>query len=391
MREPCRRCLRSPLTCYCAQLPQLPTRTRVVFLQHPRERRVAIGTARMAHLSLPNSELYQGVDFAGHARLEALGRDPGGVAVLFPGPGAEEPEAFAARGLHTLIVVDGTWPLAKKLIRTNPFLAALPRMAFTPRRPGNYRIRAEPAEHCVATIEAVAEVLGRLEGEPHRFDQLLQPFDFMVDNQLRFERERTGPPRHRLFKKPRQLPLGMRQLVARAPDLVVLCAEANAHPLGARIEPELVHLTARRLATGETFEAVLAPRRPLAEATPAYIELTREALLAGEPVPQALARLAAFLRPDDALAVWGTFSLDLLRAEGLAVQGALDVREARVQLLQRKVGGVEQAAEESGGQEAPWTGGRAGRRVAALEAVTRALLRVAEAGAPPPRRECLSA
>ena len=63
-RSVCARCRRPPVVCYCAVLPSLPARTRVLLLQHPRERHVAIGTARMAHLALPSSTLRMGVDFS---------------------------------------------------------------------------------------------------------------------------------------------------------------------------------------------------------------------------------------------------------------------------------------------------------------------------------------
>lgn len=39
--------------CWCAAIVPVASRTRVVFLQHPREARVAVSTCRMAHLSLP--------------------------------------------------------------------------------------------------------------------------------------------------------------------------------------------------------------------------------------------------------------------------------------------------------------------------------------------------
>src|SRR3954468_25008728 len=63
-RVTCPRCLRPEVVCYCAKLEHLDTATRVVLLQHPRERRVPVSTARMVHLSLTNSELHYGVDFA---------------------------------------------------------------------------------------------------------------------------------------------------------------------------------------------------------------------------------------------------------------------------------------------------------------------------------------
>src|ERR1051326_45398 len=71
-RRLCVRCLRPSSTCWCADLVPVATTTRVVFLQHPRESRVAIGTARMAYLALARSELHRGVGFETHTRVRAL-------------------------------------------------------------------------------------------------------------------------------------------------------------------------------------------------------------------------------------------------------------------------------------------------------------------------------
>ncbi|MFE8600954.1 tRNA-uridine aminocarboxypropyltransferase [Archangium violaceum] len=391
MRSLCLRCLRPQSTCYCARVPQVDSRTRVVFLQHPRERRVAIGTARMAHLSLTNSELHVGVDFSGHARLEALAAHPERVAVLFPGEEAIPLEEARLNPPETLIVVDGTWPLARKLVKTNPLLAGLPRIGFVPRRPSNYRIRAEPAEHCVSTIEAVVEVLGALEGNQERFDTLLNPFEFMVDTQLDRQDSRTEPPRRRIFKSAWQPPLELRTIAENFEHLVLLYAEANAHPAEQALPSELVHLVAMRPATGERFQAVLAPRQPLARSTCLHVELPEETLRAGEPLESGLARFQAFVRPGDKLAVWTTFALELLRRDGFPVPEALNVRLACARALKSKPGGVEHGAELLGSRlPEQWAPGRAGRRIVALEAVVRALDERGRATEPPSRQRMAS-
>ncbi|MCE9666251.1 DTW domain-containing protein [Myxococcus stipitatus] len=376
MRSLCLRCQRPETTCYCSQLPpRLDTRTRVVFLQHPRERRVAIGTARMAHLALANSELHVGVDFTGHSRLEALAARPESVAVLFPGEDAISVDEARAKPPETLIVVDGTWPQAKKVVMRNPVLAGLPRIGFVPRRPSNYRIRAEPADHCVSTIEAVVEILGLLEGQPEKFDTMLRAFEYMVDTQLERQSTRTTPHRRRIHFGPWRPPLELRTLAERFPHLVVFYGEANAHPTGTDIPSELVHVVACRLATGERFEAVIAPEQPLAHSTPLHVELPEEVLRAGEPRVQAMARFEAFLRPDDELAVWTTFALDLLWEGGVARRTARNVRLATARALEGKAGGVEHAMELLSGPELPvWAPGRAGVRIRALESVVRVLV-----------------
>jgi hypothetical protein len=280
--------------------------------------------------------------------------------------------------------VDGTWPLAKKVVKTNPVLASLPRIGFTPRRPSNYRIRAEPAEHCVSTIEAVVEVLGALEGgDPARFDAMLHPFEFMVDTQLENQSHRNDPPRRRVYKAPWRPPLELRGLAEELPRLVLLYAEANAHPLADDIPPELVHLVACRPSTGERFEAILSPRQPLARSTPLHTELPEGAIRAGEDRESAMARFEAFLRPDDVLAVWTTYALDLLWRDGVTRRPAANIRLVAARALKGKAGGVEQAVPLLGAEALTlWAPGRAGRRIQALEAVARELIRRGQALSP---------
>ena len=50
-RSLCAACRRPDVVCVCAHVHAMPTRTRVLLLQHPKERKVGVGTARIAHLS----------------------------------------------------------------------------------------------------------------------------------------------------------------------------------------------------------------------------------------------------------------------------------------------------------------------------------------------------
>jgi DTW domain-containing protein YfiP len=369
----CNRCQRPAKVCWCDRLTRLHSRTRVCFLQHPRESRVAIGTARMAHLSLPNSELHRGVEFGAHERVRALA-SASDTALLFPGEGALDPEELSGSSPRTLIVVDGTWAQARKVVKRNPLLQALPRIGLRPAQPSNYRIRSEPAAHCVSTIEAVVHVLGALEGDPGRFQPLLRAFDRMVDLQLEHAARRAGPPRVR--RKPQRRPraeLALAELHARFPAAVAIYAEANAHArLGSGAgEAELIQLVAVRPATGARFEALIAPRRPLAPGAPAHLEVAAARILAGDDIQSALGRFRAFLHAEDLFCGWGGYALDLLRAEGGPERPFLDLRLLAARLLRRRPGGVEQAVRLLGRPEPqrPLGEGRAGRRLAALAAL----------------------
>lgn len=357
--------------CFCDRITPLATRTRILLLQHPREERVAIGTARMALLALPNSQRRVGLDFSGDPDVRAAVATTGSAYVLFPGPDAT-PAGSLPRGRElTLIVLDGTWPQAAKLLKLNPAIAALPRVAFHPRSPSAYAIRREPADFCVSTIEALAEVLGVLEPDGHRFERLLDPFHAMVERQLWFQAE-VHASRHRAVRGRR---LSARnalsaRLAAVWSRLVCAHGEANAwpHRHPAREAPETVHWVAHRPATAETFEAVIAPRRVLASGTSEHIELPPQRLLAGDTPRQWRDAWAAFTRPDDILVTWGTYYRDLAAADGLPLAArSINLRDEVTRLLRRRLGTVEASIAPLGATVAPLAlDGRGGRRLSAL-------------------------
>jgi DTW domain-containing protein len=377
-RALCPRCRRPQTVCFCAELEPIASATRVLILQHPRERDVGIGTARIAHLGLRNSRLRIDVDFSEDPVVrEALAA--GNAYVLFPGKDAIDVHTARFPGPITLVVLDGTWWQAQKLLKANPALAALPRLGLTPPGPSVYgQIRREPADHCVATLEAIAHVLGELEGDRERFRPLLAPLAAMVESQLRFATE-VAANRHRREYRPRRsrdpVPAILR---ARAADLVCVHGEANAWPRQdpGRTAPEIVHWLARRLSSGETFASVLAPRGRLAPSTCHHIRLDAGALAAGESWDAFVERFGAFLRPTDVLVSWGHFPVATLMSDGWRLAHPhVDARPVAGNVLRRRPGTVEEcvAALELP-LPAAWTPGRGGLRLAGLCAVVEKLL-----------------
>src|SRR5450432_3764072 len=205
-REMCWRCRRPTRVCYCASVRAIATRTRVVILQHPRESDVAINTARIAELCLSNSTLHVGLDFASDSGLQAaLSNTAAPAILLYPSEGARDLALEPPPGPVTLVVIDGTWWQASKLFKLNPFLRDLPRFGLSPTEESRYRIRREPAVHCLSTIEALASALGIPEGRPDGLLELLEPFDLMVETQLEFV-ARGNRPRHRRSVASRERP-----------------------------------------------------------------------------------------------------------------------------------------------------------------------------------------
>lgn len=190
-RPQCSRCTRPTERCLCALIPCLPSRTRVLILQHPSEVKHALNTARLAALGLSNAELLVGEVFES---LTALLQQPGYRAcLLFPGEQAQGLMAFAEqhRELPLLLVVpDGTWRKARKLLHLNPLLAALPRVVLPAGLQSRYRLRKAPMPGALSTIEAIVTALNTVE-TPVCFDALLKPFEVLIEGQIEAMGEQT--------------------------------------------------------------------------------------------------------------------------------------------------------------------------------------------------------
>jgi hypothetical protein len=332
----------------------------------------------MAALCLPNAELHVGVRWAGSAALARALSDPAQPAVLlYPGEGAIDVASHPPSGPVTLVVVDGTWWQARKVIRENPDLSALPRYTFSPPTPSEYRIRREPDARCVSTIEALVHVLGVLEGDRERFHALLAPFRAMIDAQIacaqRFH------PRIRHVRRPRPPRRRLPPLLARGGNLVCVSGEANAWPYGsseraARYPEELVQWLAFRPRTGERFELVKAPRH-LAPMTPAHLALSSRALESGCSGELLRQQWRAFVRDDDVLCSWGTYATTLFAAEGGYLPPVrLDLRRVARGYINGRFGTLDELLVRLGvGSSAALGPGRAGERLGQLVGLTRFL------------------
>ncbi|MDD2091789.1 DTW domain-containing protein [Pseudomonas guariconensis] len=183
-RPRCERCQRPLDHCLCPLIPSLDSRTRVVLLQHPSEVSHALNTARLAALGLVNAELRVGEVFDD---LQALLATPGYRPVLlFPGEQAQVLSGYEVGDEMPLLLIvpDGTWRKARKLLYLNPLLDALPRVTLGQVPPSRYRLRKAPEPGALSTIEAVVEALNALEGAG-RFDALCRPFDALIEGQIK--------------------------------------------------------------------------------------------------------------------------------------------------------------------------------------------------------------
>jgi hypothetical protein len=310
-RGRCYRCLRPERLCHCADLPTVPTRTRIVVLQHPHERTHPFGTARLVRLMLPNSEVH--VPWSGFTgTLEQRLPLPADAAVLYPTPDAPLLDDLPRDRLpSTLVAIDGTWAHAKRLYRENGWLRDLPHVRLQPAQPSRYRIRREPRADYVSTLEAIVEALRVLEPEHARLDELLAAFDRMIDRQIAHAAvvERFGRR-----KETRQRPSRALSPLLADPRLAVVYAESalpGGDPATAR---RIVHWVAARLdddGAGGVFEALVQPGEPApVDHHLGHMGLSLADLADGESPAAAAARFTAWLGAGAPVAAWTPTTLD---------------------------------------------------------------------------------
>jgi DTW domain-containing protein YfiP len=349
------------------------SRARVVLLQHPREARNPLGTARMAHLSLPGSRLYVGVGFEDQPELAELIRaERDRSVVLYPSADARPIEELAAReGPLTVYAIDGTWWQARKIWQRNAWLREMPAYRLEPQAPAIIEaIRPEPEAHCLSTVEALALALDAIDGEPGRHAGMLRPLEALVERQLGFTTDDRKSLRRRARPRPHREPELPAPLEGRLEKALIVHVEANGWP--ARLDPrpktELVQLLATRPATGERFCAFVRPELGFAPDTLSLLGL--DAGLFDSALDRAgMARSwAGFVRPDDVWCAWGFTPQRLLEELGIGASMALDLRVFSHARLKARPVSIEAALPLLGGGDAqPRFPGRGGRRLAILE------------------------
>ena len=215
-------------------------------MQHQQERAHPFNTARMVAKALKKSTLVYG----GNARLAnhqefSLADD---AALLYPGPEAQLlSEIPADQHPSQLVLLDGTWHHAKTLLRDLPAVQALPRVSLKPAQPGAYRIRLEPTDTSLSTVEAAVAALKILEPDTRGLDKLIDAFTQMVDRQLAhpaakydgiaLENQKQGKP---------NIPYA---LLFDWDNIVLAYAEIMKHPSSGKPVP--VHWVAKRMGRPE--------------------------------------------------------------------------------------------------------------------------------------------
>ena len=194
-REKCYKCYRPKSSCMCKYIINpIETKTKFVILMHPKEfKKTKNGTGHLTNNSLENCELYVGIDFSSHKRVNQLLNDKSySPYVLYPG---EQSIKLNTQNLpkekkSLIFIIDSTWPCSKKMLRLSKNLQSLQKISFEHDKLSQFKIKTQPNKYCLSTIEStlcIIELLNKQKIEnikSKEYQDFLKPFNQMVDYQL---------------------------------------------------------------------------------------------------------------------------------------------------------------------------------------------------------------
>lgn len=206
----CLECRRRLLTCVCKLIKPFDTHSRFIILMHPMEfKKEKVGTGRFSHLILKNSEIIVDIGFDENKRFQEVLNDPEYESYLLY-PGFETIDLGTDKLRETVkkkaqfIVIDGTWPCAKKMMKLTKSLHHVPRVSFQPTRVSEFKVKHQPMPGCLSTVESIHQVildLNRmgLECTEKWHENLMDVFRYTVNQQMELAED---PSRQGYRKKP---------------------------------------------------------------------------------------------------------------------------------------------------------------------------------------------
>lgn len=201
MADTCPNCWKPQNLCVCASLQAQNNQVHVLVLQHPQEPDKELGTARLANLVLKQSTLKTGFSVPNLKAVLGFDANPAEWIVLFLGSKYKFRQAIASGSsseilffnrkgeeiqvarekIKGIVAIDGTWAQAKALWWRNPWLLKLTRAVINPRQKSFYgRLRREPRQECLSTIESIAYTLEILGEDTAVSEGLLNAFQALI-------------------------------------------------------------------------------------------------------------------------------------------------------------------------------------------------------------------
>jgi len=210
----CPQCGKPPALCVCGGIERIDNKVSLLILQHPQEQDRELGTARLTALHFKDALLKIGLSWPSLSKILGRSTDPQRWAILYLGSvkaaavlpdrdivvvsrngNAVDHQEQALRGIEGIILLDGTWSQAKALWWRNAWMLKCRRVVLGPKLPSRYgRLRREPRDDGLSTIEAAAMLLARLERKPEIETALHATFERLL---ARYRETHADSPRRR--------------------------------------------------------------------------------------------------------------------------------------------------------------------------------------------------
>ncbi len=196
-RKMCYKCNRPKNSCLCILIKPITTKTKFITLMHPKEfRKTKNNTGRLTHMSLKNSELFVGIDFSNHKKVNDFINNPNFFSVvLYPSNKSIciNDEKLELKGKQLVVfIIDATWDCSKPMLRKSTNLYNLPKISFTHTKVSAYNFKRQPFVNALSTIEStlsVLEILNTQEIEnisDIELKSFLKPFEELIKFQNKF-------------------------------------------------------------------------------------------------------------------------------------------------------------------------------------------------------------
>lgn len=194
-RGKCYKCNRPLSSCMCQYINAIDTKTQFIILMHPKEhQKTKNGTGYFTQLSLNNSQLFIGVDFSNHTPInDIINNKNNQCYILYPGQDSinlsHQKISKESKNL-VVFIIDSTWACSRKMLRLSKNLQKIQKISFDSKKLSEFKIKAQPKEYCLSTIESTLTLLELLNKQnkeiitPYELERFLQPFQKMVEFQL---------------------------------------------------------------------------------------------------------------------------------------------------------------------------------------------------------------
>lgn len=185
-KDPCPDCFLNRLLCICHLFPHLDLKTRVCLIIHAKELKRTTNTGRLALKSLVNSEMRVRGDTKNALDLSDLLIPKFRTVLFYPSDDAVElNKEFVDQDPRPiqLIVPDGNWRQASKVHYRHHELKDIPRVMIKAPNTSKLHMRVENTPEGMATLQAIAQALGVIEGDAVK-DTLLHLYQAKLERTL---------------------------------------------------------------------------------------------------------------------------------------------------------------------------------------------------------------